>query len=132
MGLTGCDVDEGTGGDEPTIVGVYTDAFGGTHDITADAWTQTYEGSQPTVFHIESFDDDAGWIVAQNDAANEYNPEKYSRFDWTRTADERLFYCQHVFDAESVEAAMGAAAPDATDPQTTGCSEFAWTELLEG
>lgn len=123
---TGCDEGDGDGDDEanaddePDIVGEYTDEYGDTHTIDAASWTNS-----AGVFHIEQWNDEDGWLVAQNDAANEYSPELWSRFDWVWMADD-LFYCQSVFDGATLDAALAGSA---NDDLMTGCGGFAWTAM---
>jgi hypothetical protein len=115
--------EDGTGEAEPEIVGSYVDSFMGTHEVTADTWTMAGMG----VFHIETWNNDADYLVAQNDTMNEFNPDLWSRMDWTE-ADGQLYFCQSVFDAETAEAAEMAEGADASD-LTAGCAGFEWTQL---
>jgi hypothetical protein len=110
------------------LIGSYTDAWGTAHEISAASWTQTYPGSAPMVFHVAQFDNAAGWVVAQNDAANEFSAGLWSRFDWLRDGDA-LWYCQSAYDAASEEAAVAAPAADRADPASSGCGGFGWTNL---
>jgi hypothetical protein len=116
-----------TEGDSLAIVGVYIDSWGTDHDIGEATWTQA-AGS--TVFHITQYDNAEAWVVAENDAANDWNAGLWSRFDWTWDGDGRLWYCQVAYDATSEDAALTAAAPDPSDPGASGCGGFSWTELI--
>lgn len=108
--------------DTPAIIGTYSDAWGGSQTINEDTWADGYGA----IFHISQYDNNGGFLIAQNDAANEYNPELWSKFQWT-TTDDALYYCQSIYDAATEEDAMGANA-DASD-LVTGCGGFGWTEL---
>jgi hypothetical protein len=110
-----------TGDDAPDLAGMYTDEFGDTHTIDAATWTNA-----AGVFHIDQWDDTAMWLVAQNDAANEFSPELWSRFDWVSSGDD-LYYCQSVFDGATVEAALAGSANH--DDIMMGCGGFAWTNM---
>lgn len=128
LGLA-CGDDDGSGdGGELEIIGVYDDNYGGQHEITATEWTQDFG-----TYHIESYDNGADYLVAHNDADNEYDPDKWSRFDWTETDTGRLFFCQVAFAAASAEEAENATEPDRDDPTSGGCGDgdFPWTELLD-
>ena len=126
-----CDPGESESGDETEtetggelgleIVGSYTDEYGDTHEITEDTWTNA-AGS----FAIAEYKNEADWLVAQNDEANEFNPGLWSRFDWAWDGDT-LYYCQSVYDAETIDDAVEGSA-DATDLMT-GCGGFAWTNM---
>jgi hypothetical protein len=113
-----------TGGEGLTIVGDYVDEWGDMHTITEASWTNA-----GGTFHISSYDDGAGWLVAQNDAQNEFNPELWSRFEWTWSGDA-LYYCQSVFDGATEDDALAGSA-DPADLEM-GCSGFAWTHLNAG
>jgi hypothetical protein len=104
------------------LIGTYTDSWGGTQTVTDETWLTGY-GS---LFHISQFDNDAGSLIAQNDSGNAYNPDLFSKFEWTMN-NEGLYYCQSAFDAATEEDAMNATA-NATD-LTAGCGGFGWTEL---
>ncbi len=110
------------------IIGSYTDNFMTEHVITDETWTQTYGEDAPSIFNIEIFNNEAQYLIAQNDEGNMYSPSLWSRIDWTINGDE-LWFCQGVFDAESAENAESAAAADATDPANSGCGTFAWSLL---
>lgn len=123
---TGAPTDTGV---EPLqIIGSWTDPFGGTHTIDASSWTQDYGYGDPLVFHITDYDNAGTWLVAQNDVANSYNPELWSRFDWAWDG-AALYYCQTAFAAASEAEALATPAPDATDPGASGCGGFPWTAL---
>ena len=58
--------------------------------------------------HISQADYDAGWVIAQNDSGNSYNPDLWSKFEWTSNNGE-WYYCQSAY-AEASEADAIAAA----------------------
>ena len=105
------------------IIGSYSDNWGGAHTINEATWSDGYGG----IYHISQFDNDVDWLVAQNDVGNAYNPELWSKFEWTTDNDGGLFYCQSAYDAASEEDAMAATA-DAND-LAAGCGGFGWSEL---
>ncbi len=129
-GTGGSDTGTGgsTGGAGLEIAGTYLDEWGTDHTITDDTWTMDFGGGMSSVFHVLSYDNDADFLVAQNDAQNDYNPGLYSRFDWTMAMGS-LWYCQTVFDAMTAADAENAPAADPTDPSTGGCGGFPWTNL---
>ena len=106
------------------IAGSWDDSFGGSQQITSFLWTQ---GAY--LFHIQQYDNDAKWAVAENDASNEYNAGLFSRFDWHWDAAGDLWYCQTAYDAASAEDALSADAPDSSDLETAGCGGFSWTMM---
>lgn len=116
---------EGTTGepiDEPEIAGMYTDEYGSMHTIDAMAWK-----IDTSVFHVLAVDNDTDHLVAENDAANDFNPELFSRFDWYLEGDV-IYYCQTAYDAASQAAAEATPAADSADLMM-GCGGFPWTLL---
>lgn len=126
-GTCACDdgfVDDGTGVcvAELEIIGSYTDDWNYDHDITQTEWTM-----DTSVFHISQYENDDDFLVAQNDAANQYNPDLWSRFDWTLDGTD-LYYCQIAFDAATEAAALADTSADRAD-LATGCAGFEWSKL---
>lgn len=118
----------GSGGqDALEIVGTYTDDWGTTHTITETSWTQQSSGTDDSVFEIAAYDNDADFLVAHNAVGNPYNPDKWSRFDWTEDAGA-LYYCQIAYKAESQEEAAAVTSADRSDLEK-GCNGFAWSKL---
>ena len=113
---------------EPDIVGSYMDAYMTSHIITARSWTQSYEGFAPSVFHFLSVNNENAFIIAENDAMNEYSPSLFSRFDWI-TIEGQLWFCQSTFDAETAEAAEATPPADSSDVSMSGCGESPWSAL---
>jgi hypothetical protein len=116
------------GGDELELIGSYVDGYGTPHEITATTWTMGL-GEMASVFHIDEFNNSEEWAVALNDSENAWNPNLWSRFDWTYGPEGDLFYCQTAFDAASKEEALTAAPADRADLET-GCGGFAWSKMI--
>lgn len=106
---------------ELAIAGMYTDEWGDAHTITDESWTNA-AGS----FEIAEYDNEQMYALAQNAETNEYFPALWSRFDWAWDGDT-LYYCQSVFDGESIDVARAGAA-NAADLEL-GCGGFAWTRM---
>ena len=101
------------------IEGDWEDAFGDLHSITQQEWIN------PTgVFNITQFDNDAGWLIAQNDAGNPFNAGKYSKFEWLDDNQGQSFFCQSVFEANTEGEAATISAD--RDNLETGCREMGW------
>jgi hypothetical protein len=103
------------------IVGEYVDNFMGEHAITETEWT-----NYGSVYLIAEWDNDAMFVVAQNHPDNEYNPDLWSRFDWTWDGDQ-LYYCQSVFDGDTIDDARSGGAD--ADDLMAGCGMFPWSSL---
>ena len=104
------------------VLGAWIDDWGSFHDVTYESWT-----IDTSVFHITQFDNDAAFLVAQNDAANEWNGDLWSRFDWTHDGAD-LYYCQVAYDAADEASAAANTSADRTD-LSTGCAGFGWSKL---
>ena len=72
------------------IEGTYQDEWGSNHEIDAWGWTSSSSWGTSS-YAVSQYDNDAGWIVAQNDSGNDYNPDLWSRFNWTTHADGSCF-----------------------------------------
>jgi hypothetical protein len=114
-----------SGDTEPLeIAGEYDDEFGGHHQITDTTWIYEMDDFGATT-NLMQHDNEAGWVAGE-DADN---AGTFKRFDWTYDADDVLWYCNTVFDATSLEAAIAEPLADADDPATGGCGGFPWTML---
>lgn len=123
LAVAGCEASDSPLG-TLEIEGDYVDQWDNAVEITSLSITLAGMGR----YNIAEFDNDANWVVASNDAANEYFPNRWSRFDWTEQAGT-LYLCQIAYDDESLEAAKDTEAPDASDPANAGCGGFGWTVL---
>lgn len=121
-----------TGTDLPpdplAIVGIYTDTFGSSHTITDTSWTIQYGSYTPSLFSITAYDNTTMVVLAQNDDLNSYFPLLWSRFDWLEL-DEHLYYCQTTYNAASESDAASLPRADGSDPTSSGCGGFPWTDL---
>jgi hypothetical protein len=119
---------------DPPIAATYLDNYAGWHSVGKKAWLQAAGGSQ-LIFHVCSVNDGRRYLIARNDEGNEFNPGKFSRFEWYGKGG-LLFYCQQVFDAASASEAEDFArtpAADSSDANDKGCGatgQFPWSELM--
>lgn len=126
IAVSACGDDPAPSPEPIAIAGDWIDQWDGPHTVTSETWDMG-----DALFAIVTYDNDAEFAIAQNDAGNEFSPGLWSRFDWTTDGDGQLWFCQTVFDAASREAAEETAPADPTDPATTGCAGFSWTSLDE-
>jgi hypothetical protein len=124
VAFAGCEASSDDGSEALEIAGSYIDGWEYGHEITDAVWTIAGMG----IFHVSKFDNAGNWLVAHNDADNEYSADLWSRFDWT-TFDGVLYFCQTAFGAESEADAIATVAADPANPTETGCSGFPWTTL---
>ncbi|MEM7153236.1 MAG: hypothetical protein AAF799_10350 [Myxococcota bacterium] len=96
------------------------------HIIDDASWAQNAPWGD-SLFHIEDYDNEARWVIAQGDADNESFPGLYNKFNWL-WQDETLYYCTAIFDAETPEDAMAAENGDESELEN-GCFGFAWSVL---
>ena len=109
------------------IIGTYTDEFGGDHQVTATTWT-SFGGM--SVIHILGYDNDANYVLGQNDAVKSFNPGQFARQDWISFSGA-LYYCSTVYNGATLDAAYAGQA-NAGNPPAGGCdavNNFAWTRL---
>lgn len=117
--------DEGSTGEpveEPEISGMYTDEYGSMHMIDVLAWN-----IDTSVFHVLAVDNTSDHLVARNDAANDFFPDLYSRFDWYAEGED-LYFCQTAYGALTEAEAEMMAPADVADLMM-GCGGFPWTLL---
>jgi hypothetical protein len=105
----------------------FSPGMGITHVIDANRWDQLADFGD-AIFHIDGYDNDAGYVLAQGDATNEFFPERWSRFDWTWDGTD-LYYCTAVYDAATVEDALMVPLSDSSDLEL-GCGGFPWSPLV--
>lgn len=118
--------------DDLEIIGTYTTDFGSSVTVSNVEWkdeTTFGDVTYTSLFTITYYDNRETYLVAQNNTDNSYNPELWSRFDWTVSVDT-IYYCQSVYDAASE--AVAKAAGDVSDPDNLdgGCGGFPWSQLI--
>jgi hypothetical protein len=125
LGATACggdDDDAAKDNDAPLeIIGEYDDNFGGEQIITADEWNGAA---------IQDYDNDENVVYTQNSDEDDFNPSKFSKFVYTDVEDDSFYFCQVLFDAETLaDAQESDATADDSDPGKTGCGgDFSWTQ----
>ena len=125
LGATGCGGDDDDAEKDNTaaleIIGEYDDNFGGEQIITADEWN----GSA-----IQDYDNDENVVYTQNSEDDMFNPSKFSKYVYTDVEDDSFYFCQVLFDAETLADAQASdATADDSDPGETGCGgDFSWTQ----
>lgn len=124
---------EGVEGDDPEIAAIYVDNFAGWHSVGGEAWLSFGSGDQ-LIFSVCSVNNDDDYLIAMNAAGNDFNPGKFSRFEWF-AENGQVFYCQQVFDAASAAEAEDFTANPAADPANAndeGCGvdgQFPWSQI---
>ncbi|HYJ11883.1 MAG TPA: hypothetical protein VEX18_22820 [Polyangiaceae bacterium] len=122
LGLSalGCGSDDDKDSAALEIIGEYDDNFGGEQIITTDEWNGAA---------IQDYDNQANVVYTQNSENDMFNPDKFSKFVYTDIEDDSFYFCQVLFDADTLADAQASdATADDSDPAETGCGgTFAWT-----
>jgi hypothetical protein len=105
------------------LIGTWNTNFGGTEVITATTWSGA---------NIVAYTSGVTVVYARNPASDAYNPKKFSKFVYTPPVNDSFYFCQIVYNAETLAAAQAdTKVADATTPATSGCSSFAWTKATK-
>lgn len=116
------------GDDDPSpetieVAGRWASNFGGFETITSTSWGG---------FEIIEFDNLTNFAVTQNPADAAFFPSKYNKYVWTEPAGGAFFYCTVDFGLDTADQARTSTqTADASDPSTTGCGSFPWTQLSQ-
>jgi hypothetical protein len=126
-GDAGSGGEAGTGGAGPDpdpleLIGEYDDNFGGSFEITADAWSTSA---------IAAYDNAQNVVYTQFPANDMYNPNKFAKTVYTEpTGGGSFYFCMVVYSADTLAAAQASTATaDDSNPETGGCGgQFPWTK----
>ena len=127
------EVCEGVEGNDPEISAIYVDNFAGWHSVGGEAWL-SFGSVDQLIFSVCNVENDNKFLIAQNAAGNDFNPGRFSRFEWFGE-NGQLYYCQQVFDAASAAEAADFNTNPAADPSNAndeGCGadgQFPWSQL---
>ncbi len=108
------------------IAGTYVSDFDEQIEITNTSWvSQAVWGTSS--YTVTQYDNEDDFLVAQNSSDDDFNPELWSRFEWT--IQGTVYYCQTLYAAETeAEAVAAGNLADKTD-LAAGCAGFSWTGL---
>jgi hypothetical protein len=108
---------------DPRMLGVWVDDYGNPHNITESVWSQGHDNN----YNIKQVDCKHSFFVAQNDAANIWDPLKWSRYDWVFSEsipEPYVFgFCMATWNATTQKEAEMANGVDHNDLYK-GC--FGW------
>jgi len=99
--------------------GDWLDNEGGLYVITNLSWRYQALGDEWSDDEVLSYDNAAGFAIAQNDADHEPNPGLFSRYDYQNVGGF-WNYCHTVDDAATAEDAEAASPPE----------DCVWIELI--
>jgi hypothetical protein len=110
------------------------DDWGQEHVISETHWFMDLGAGTDSEYGytITTYSNEDTWLVAQNDGLNpDGEADFWSRFDWTRDTDGKLYFCQTA-NLETSEAAAMAVTPADGDELEAGCPGFGWLGLSPG
>ena len=85
--------DTSPGQDILAIIGNYYDNYSSEHLISETTWQIDFD-TEVYIYDITSFDNQARYVIAENSDSNGGEEVgKWSRFDWTVTTDNVLWFC---------------------------------------
>ena len=111
-----------------SISGTYADSFNTTHTISISSWVSSHTTFGSSTYDMLTIDSTEKRLIAKNNAANGYAPNKYSAFDWILVGSQ-LYYCQIAYDKNTQAEAEGVAKADGSNPTSGGCGGFPWSAL---
>ncbi len=89
-----------------------------------DIVTANWSGSA-----IVEFDNEENYAITQ--APSDDNSGLFSRLEWTEIDAQQFYYCTVAFNQATAEDAKNTTkTADASDPENSGCGNFAWTKLV--
>jgi len=108
------------------ILGNWTDNFGTTYVINNTTLTLA-SMSVTDIFHIQMQGEN--FVICQNDASNNYNPNLYSKFLITNLSANEFYLCQSFYDSPSQISIENATDPSDLNDLTSGCGGFSWAQV---
>ena len=105
------------------IMGNGDNDWGGTEEITGDAWNGTA---------IVSYSNEDNWVITQNDAEQPEDSwavaSAFNKIVWTDVENDTFYYCWVAWDLATLEEAEAAEnISDASDLTGAGCGGSPWT-----
>ena len=107
------------------IAGSWTSEFS-EETITSQSWDSGFGVSA-----VRDWDNAEQWVVTQNAADAEFGPNTFNAVFWALGDGGTIYHCTGSFGHETLDAALTSLSerPDATQPEASGCGDFAWTKL---
>jgi hypothetical protein len=104
------------------LIGTWSTNFGGTEVITANTWNGA---------NIVAYTSGVTVVYTRN-PASAFFPHKFSKTVYTPPANDSFYFCQIVYNAETLAAAQAdTKVADANALDTNGCSGFSWTKATK-
>jgi hypothetical protein len=105
------------------IEGYWVSNFGETEAIDANMWGEAI---------VVAYDNEYNSAILQNLPDAEFFPGLFSRVVWTEPESDSFYYCTVDFGKKTrEEAERSEKTADSSDPERSGCGDFAWTRLTQ-
>ncbi|MFP4600527.1 MAG: hypothetical protein ACLFVJ_19890, partial [Persicimonas sp.] len=113
------------------IAGVYDSNHGAEVTITNDEWVSDSPDYPALELSVVEFDNDENFAITQNADDAEFDAEKFNKEVWTEPDSDGVFYhCTVDYSLDTAEEARNTSeTADDSDPENSGCGDFAWTKL---
>ena len=108
------------------IIGYYVQDYDGSyHNITQNVWEINFGAGEIYTYQIRQYNNQQGWIIAENDANDPLETGKWSRFDYRLNRAGNLTVCQSTSQADDMMEALNwpPSIP------TQGCTGWGWLTL---
>jgi len=108
------------------IIGYYVqDNDGSYHNITQNVWEINFGAGEIYTYQIRQYNNQQGWIIAENDDNDPLETGKWSRFDYRLNRAGNLTVCQSTSQADDMMEALNW--PPSIPGQ--GCTGWGWLTL---
>ncbi len=108
------------------IIGYYVQDYDGSyHNITQNVWEINFGAGEIYTYQIRQYNNQQGWIIAENDANDPLETGKWSRFDYRLNRAGNLTVCQSTSQADDMMEALNW--PPSIPGQ--GCTGWGWLTL---
>jgi hypothetical protein len=111
----------------PFLLGKFEDDYQGSYTISA---TEFVQGARAH-FHIVQWHTPDQYFIAQNDAKNSVDANKWTRIDWMVLSGMTPFewaFCFTAYNAATRAAAESTPAANRTNPRA-GCNKFPFSRM---
>ena len=109
------------------LLGDFSDDYGSSYLVTADAFQQDARATYRVVaWHVDS-----QYLIAQNDSSNRSAPNRWTRIDWLTLRGMAPYtwgFCLSAYDAATQREAEAARVAQRESPRT-GCNGFPFTRM---
>jgi hypothetical protein len=109
------------------LLGRFEDDYGDRFVISDTEWLQQPHGR----LRIHRWAADSGFLIAQNDSSNRYDPGRWTRIDWVTLpamAPYTWAFCLSAYKAPTADSAAATRIADRSHPRT-GCNGHPFSRM---